>query len=174
MTQSCRSHPVHAHRLFWRISLLLLACYGCGHHEEDEDHHLEHLIPAHKPESFAEAVTELKSRGPAVFAGEATDDAQQELLDIINWLPELAADSDLKRKQWEQVQGAGLELRQLIANPTAETSQSRWNELVEELEELIPVSDTWSQQRHTEEASHSTSTNENSSAFELTNEVPHD
>lgn len=174
MTQTYRCNPVHLRRLLWQVSLVMLAFCGCGHHEEDEDHHLEHLIPAHKPESFAETVTELKSRGPAVFAGEATDDAQQELLDIVDWLPELAADSDLKRKQWEQARDTGLELRQMIANPTAEISQSRWNELVEELEELIPVSDTWSQQRHAEEASHSTSTDENSSAFELTNEVPHD
>lgn len=174
MMQNFHSDPAHMSRLAWQFGLLLFAFSGCGHHEEDQDHHLGHLIPAHKPESFAVAVTELKSRGPAVFSGQATDDARRELLDILDWLPELAADSDLKRKQWEQVRDTGIELRQVSTRPAIESSLLQWNELVDELAVLVPASDTWSQQRHTEDDSTSTSTNQNSSASKFADEVHHD
>lgn len=174
MTYGFRSDSVHSCRLAWQISLLLFVFCGCGHHEDDEDHHLEHLIPDHKPASFAEAVPELSTRGLAVLTGQAASEARQQLLDIIDWLPELAADSDLGRKQWEQARDTGIELRRILTNPTAETSQPQWNQLVDELAALVSASDTWSQRTHTDDNSPSTPPDGDSSTSEFAAEVHDD
>ena len=86
--------------------LLLLNCGGCGadgEHAED-DHHTEHFVPAHKPPSFAEGVAELTERSSHLkyHIGEQSEIVEQELtelVDIIGWIPELAADSDLNETE---------------------------------------------------------------------------
>ena len=76
-------------------------------HEE----HAGHVIPAHKPRTFPEAVRRLRAlnaaigrivaRGGARSFGE--DRSLPHALDIANWLPEIAADSDMPEGPWEQV-----------------------------------------------------------------------
>ena len=99
--------------------LLLLAVAGCrgehspgqdGGHDED---HVGHVIPAHKPKSFPEAVRRLRElndqiawvasrRGTAASPGDGTLNIA---LDIANWLPEIAAESDMPEKPWDEVNG---------------------------------------------------------------------
>lgn len=174
MTHAFHTNLLQSCRPVWQISLLLFAFCGCSHHEEDEDHHLEHHIPAHKPESFADAAAELSRRGPVVLSGEATDDSRQQLLDIINWLPELAADSDLKRHQWEQVRDWSVELKQLATRSSESQSLSRWHEIVEKLRLLIPDSDTWSQLLTGEHENEHTPDETSASDQPHTEEVQHD
>ena len=99
---------------------LLMACClslpaGCsratGVGEEDE--HLEHFIPPHKPQKFRELVEELSKR--VTHLSGATDPSAaelQELRDIIDWIPELAADSELLKADWELAERTGKELQQ--------------------------------------------------------------
>tara|TARA_R110002095_G_scaffold114894_2_gene100386 strand:+ start:1935 stop:2297 length:363 start_codon:yes stop_codon:yes gene_type:complete len=71
-----------------------------------EDHHLEHHIPEHKPKSYAATVKELDTRMRWLLNHRQEQDArekQQELGEIIAWIPELAADSELKHKDWDEV-----------------------------------------------------------------------
>ena len=171
MTLAIRADTTRSQHLSWMMGLLLVF-FGCGH-DEEQDHHLEHLIPAHKPQSFAEAVEELSSRGATVFTGQGSEDAHHELLDIIDWLPELAADSDLKRTQWEQVRDTGFELREIATN-LSEESQLQWNALVQQLGILIPDSDTWKQRSETGHDSASLSDDKPDTALQQSEEVPHD
>lgn len=173
MMQKLRSDAVRLRRCSWMVGLLLLACSGCNTHEQDGDHQLEHHIPAHKPASFAEAVSELRSRGLAMQGDQATDEENHELLDIINWLPELAADSDLNRSQWEQVRDSVAELR-TIATDFNDKSHPRWNELIRELDALIPDSDLWKKQKAAQNDSESTSGDESTEAPHRSEEVHHD
>ena len=95
--------------------LLLTSLSGCGTSEHadahDDHHHLEHFVPHHKPANFAEAVDEIEHRAEHLseHAGHGHDDEAeefQELVDIINWIPELAADSDLNEADWNKANSA--------------------------------------------------------------------
>jgi hypothetical protein len=64
-----------------------------------------HDRPPHKPESFREAVTEIRRRWQELeteTSGPA-DKRRQELDEILVWLPELAAETDLGKVEWDQV-----------------------------------------------------------------------
>jgi len=87
-------------------SLLLICPLGCGNSQPAAGkEHLEHFVPAHKPANFSEAVEEIQDRAEHLgqHTGHSHDDEAaefQELRDIVNWLPELAADSDLNESDW--------------------------------------------------------------------------
>ena len=71
-----------------------------GHEEE----HAGHVIPAHKPKTFPDAVHRLRELNDQFRSGSATDRKSLGIaLDIANWLPEIAADSDLPEPQWNEV-----------------------------------------------------------------------
>jgi len=138
------------------MSALLLSCLsGCGTSEHaeahDDDHHLEHFVPHHKPANFAQAVEEIEHRAEHLseHAGHGHDDEAdefQELLDVVDWIPELAADSDLNEADWttaitaaaavkktleaSRATDGGLDLKQLPDAITAE---------LKSLEALIPA-----------------------------------
>jgi hypothetical protein len=100
-----------AHRLAVASTLLGLA--GCrGDHSPGEDHdHIGHAIPAHKPKAFPEAVRRLRELNDRIARGAvkgqpatAPDDRTLNIaLDIANWLPEIAAESDMPVKEWNEV-----------------------------------------------------------------------
>jgi hypothetical protein len=119
------------------LTVLLLLPFGCGPASgtgtaaDDRDHHLEHHVPEHKPHSYAHAVTELRRRFDAIHeeiaAGHSAHVAQEldELRDVINWLPELAADSDLRKAQWDIVKGVADELAAFCARLHQEAETGR-------------------------------------------------
>lgn len=94
--------------------LLSLALSGCSQSDADDhanDHHLEHFVPHHKPANFDAAVRQIDERTEhlSLHAGHRHGDEGeelQELLDVVNWIPELAADSDLNESEWNQANAA--------------------------------------------------------------------
>lgn len=112
---------------------------------EAHDHEHEHGIPDHKPKVFSEAVRQLVPRWKSVTtelqAGHA-DHAERELaelLDIIRWLPELAADTDLKKADWDHVQQLTTKLETLVVAQHASSGVSNSGDidtLVTELQTL--------------------------------------
>jgi hypothetical protein len=105
------------------MTLCLLPTTGCtesGASAAHDEQHNEHFIPEHKPANFAEAVEEIKHRSTHLtqHAGHGHDDEAvefQELVDIVDWLPELAADSDLNEVDWMAARDSGLALESIIA-----------------------------------------------------------
>ena len=98
------------------MAVLCAMSSGCGSSSshsitaESADHDgLEHHIPEHKPKSFDAAVPELRRRLAVIrsaFESDQTLASSEELTefeDIVNWLPELAADSDMHKPEWDQV-----------------------------------------------------------------------
>jgi hypothetical protein len=70
----------------------------------EDDHH----TPAHKPHDLASALAALHERCSKLLKSSVSKptDAQKELdqtRDIASWLPELAADSDLSRAEWDRI-----------------------------------------------------------------------
>ena len=91
----------------------LLALAGCRGESSpgDREDHIGHVIPAHKPRTFPDAVHRLRELndqiGGAVGAGQfASLSGNKTLhmaLDIANWLPEIAADCDMPETPWNVV-----------------------------------------------------------------------
>jgi hypothetical protein len=142
----------------------LVAVVGCGSHDDhhdahhDEHHHdehLEHFVPAHKPADFAALVEQLEKRiaqqTPTSGSGEEKSESaqsaeeRQELIDILGWIPELAADSELRKQEFETAvsAGAGLSIALGFEKPTEATmsvDQSSIPKLLEELKALVSKS----------------------------------
>lgn len=82
---------------------------GSGCHTGESHEEAEHHAPAHRPDAYPAAVERIEVLhaellDPASPARpEGTVDALQELFDLVRWLPELAADSDLNERSWTQV-----------------------------------------------------------------------
>ena len=98
------------------FALLLAQSSGCGSSAErtastdPSDHDgLEHHVPEHKPKTFGDAVHTLHTRlgmiQNSLGSGETAELTVElrEFEDIVNWLPELAADSNMRKVQWDEV-----------------------------------------------------------------------
>ena len=135
---------------------ILLMLAGCGVTEQGSDsqdaEHLEHFVPAHKPNDFSSLVDQLALRFPHLgSAGSNADpnspgeNLQQELADIIGWIPELAADSDLKKVDFESAVVAADKLLRLFKD-TRDAANAQPVEaavlepLIAELRQLVPKS----------------------------------
>ncbi len=99
------------HGLCWAIMLALAVVMvgGCagptGGHDEDA-----HALPEHHPRTFRRAVVDIAHRGGVLTSGMLQGPdwelERRQLLDIVRWLPELAADTELGRRDWEHVRDA--------------------------------------------------------------------
>lgn len=80
-----------------------------------------HHVAEHRPASFPDAVERLRRRHKHLrgHLGDPPDEHVRseftELLDIVDWLPELAANSDLGKAEWDGVNAAAKQLRTLYA-----------------------------------------------------------
>jgi hypothetical protein len=86
------------------LGSLLFLTTGChGSHGEEAEHH----TPAHKPADFAAAVDRLLALHVEISNGRPRAPEQMDVFaeahDIVRWLPELAADSDLSEAPWNNV-----------------------------------------------------------------------
>jgi hypothetical protein len=132
-------------RMVELLVLIGLTTVLAGCNASPADDHLEHHVPTHKPGSFAKAVEQLEIRNPFQPSGREAGDPevqQAELLDIIRWLPELAAETDLRRADWDAVQQASLQLEQIAVSGRAAGAErtaasSRYREIVGNLRELL-------------------------------------
>lgn len=94
--------------------VIIAGCGGGGDPEQQE--HAHHEFPDHRPANFKAAVSaisqrswELANRGGKVGSLEFGH-----FIDIINWVPEMAADSDLRKADWEKARDASEKMRSLV------------------------------------------------------------
>jgi hypothetical protein len=110
---------MRTHLVALAAATCLLATGGCqddhvasAEHEPEHEHEKAgHVIPAHKPKTFPEAVRRLRELhhqiALAVSQGKALSLHDGRTLpialDIATWLPEIAADSDMPERPWHRV-----------------------------------------------------------------------
>lgn len=88
--------------------------------EHDGETHLEHVVPAHKPADLEEMVQQLTERTQRLSQkrpDESSDDHArelQELTDVVNWIPEFAADSELRKADFDDAVSISKELLVLV------------------------------------------------------------
>ncbi len=74
-------------------------------HEHDHEHdHAHHHDPAYKPADFPAAVQHLQAFQQLISSNTSPSRDQLAIIEeIVHWLPELAAQSELRESQWNQV-----------------------------------------------------------------------
>jgi hypothetical protein len=137
--------------------IVIAGCHGAkspGDAHEHEEEHAGHVIPAHKPRTFPDAVRRLRELnnqflrdGVGGKSGSPTGPTNLEIaLDIANWLPEIAADSDMPETPWNEVNARSARLvgdyqalATYAANARAEIDQA--NAEIGNLEKLLLAGD---------------------------------
>ena len=86
---------------------LAVALVGCSS-DTDESEHVHHSFPDHKPANLQDAVAAISSRAHVLahHGGKRQSGEFQEFVEIVKWVPELAADSDLDKTDWESANAA--------------------------------------------------------------------
>src|SRR5258708_36989171 len=75
-----------------------------------------HPFPEYRPASFTDGVRAVRSRLAKLSAEGAIENRQQfareaqQLRDVIQWLPELAAETDLRKADWDRAHAAARRL----------------------------------------------------------------
>jgi hypothetical protein len=84
-----------------RLSILVigLVLAGCGDGRESL-HELAHVMPAHWPSDMADAANKISERLVNLQAASDSSVVREELRNIIEWVPEIAADTDLPEQEW--------------------------------------------------------------------------
>jgi len=99
------------HFKYFRLPLCLLLLsllVGCATEKESEEEEAHH-IPAHTPADFEKAVARIEILTNHLRDGSELVDKplevtpQEELRDLVRWLPKLAAESDLNETDWNVV-----------------------------------------------------------------------
>ena len=106
-------------RLFPSLVLLALTLLGgCGHDSEvgstePANHHdHDHFVPDHWPSSIADGVEKIERRLAALRDNDQEQlDARVELQELVSWLPEIAADTELSEADWLPIYEASEQLR---------------------------------------------------------------
>lgn len=99
------------------VCLLAALVAGCDTLEPElANDGAEHHVPEHRPQNFTDGVRAVHSRLAKFSADGAPENRQQfapeaqELREIIQWLPELAAETDLRKTDWDRVQAVSRRL----------------------------------------------------------------
>jgi len=97
-----------------RLALISTCCLvGCQPAEKGAEHMESHEhFPPHWPYTIFQAsdrLSELLQKSNAIPSGSGIT-PQQEMMDLIGWLPILAADSDLDRKTFDRIDQASLRI----------------------------------------------------------------
>ena len=149
-----KSRQAHAPpgRFIWLMIptvILCLALVGCRSSSDATEP--DHEVPKHKPATFGDAIEEIERRHANLVQSSLdskpnlNEQELSELLDIIGWLPELAADSPMKKPEWDRANATSKELQSLYesavrgtkANPgRLEINDQRFVDLCNELKSI--------------------------------------
>ena len=112
----------------WLAVCVLLLC-GCGTEQESLHEH-DHELPAHWPSSIIDAVAKLQQRieiltSDAEGVGPAENEAWTELRDLVEWAPEIAADTELSEEDWHPIYESSEVLRRKLASGSGNVAELR-------------------------------------------------
>lgn len=103
---------------FLYIILLAVAVTGCGNQSVDGEYEqVEHFVPDHWPQDLLDASSKIDQRA-SQLSGQLTTDVltiEKQLRDIVGWVPEVAADTDLTEQQWNPIYFASEKLSKRLA-----------------------------------------------------------
>lgn len=113
----CRSQSTRRSNLRPIASIAVLCAtlslFGCA---EESVEHTHREIPQHRPVHFKAAVADIKLRSweLANKGGRVGSLEFVHFVDVIGWIPEMAADSDLAKAEWESARAASDRMKSLV------------------------------------------------------------
>jgi hypothetical protein len=137
----------------WLTVMCCVLLAGCGSSDLKSEFHdtsvesADHVAPPHKPQTFESLVTALQQHLVDLTGPTSDKEADQEqhriaeLRDLIQWIPELAAASELRRADFDRAAVCRERLLQALEgleNGRFQNS-SGWTESLSVLQELIPA-----------------------------------
>ena len=88
--------------------MLLLTTFSLGCVAEKESlHEMDHELPPHWPVNMEDAAEKIEQRLSQIEVKESPETTREELSDLIEWAPEIAADTDLPELEWIPIREAG-------------------------------------------------------------------
>ena len=85
----------------WIAILVLTLTFNCGCVAEKESlHEMDHELPSHWPLNMEDAAQKIQQRLGLIEIKESPAATREELSDLIEWAPEVAADTDLAELEW--------------------------------------------------------------------------
>ncbi len=116
------------------LTLLLTATFGCDQGKESL-HDMDHFVPEHWPTDMRDAADKIGERLAIIQDSEqdaaiqAT--AQKELQDLVAWVPEIAADTDIGEAEWMPIYELSEEIRKQLkpGEPAGEQQISKLSDL---------------------------------------------
>ncbi len=81
------------------LAFLLASLVGCLQ-EKQSLHEDDHHVPAHWPNNILDAAQKIEDRLATLEADAGDDSAQKQLTELVEWTPEIAADTDLTEPDW--------------------------------------------------------------------------
>ncbi|WP_147868603.1 hypothetical protein [Stieleria maiorica] len=100
---------------------------GCTSDDAPKASHFEHdhEVAAHWPDGLADAVAKIQHRLDGADSDPAEIQRQRDqLADIVNWIPEIAADTDLSEQAWIPIDSAAASLAANLRTAGNEWSES--------------------------------------------------
>jgi hypothetical protein len=131
--------------MLWLLCIpMLIGCLVAPEEEEDEHEH----FPPHWPVTVFAASERLKLIASSEGSIETSaPSVERELVDLITWLPELVADSDMTKAEFDSVDAWATKLssegEQLIAKNAKLAELLRMDGLSASLSELQKLCDTY-------------------------------
>ena len=87
--------------LRWAAIFILTATFNWGCVAEKESlHEMDHELPPHWPLNMEDAAQKIQQRLGQIEVKESLATTRKELTDLIEWSPEVAADTDLAELEW--------------------------------------------------------------------------
>ena len=100
------------------LTLVLVSCVlilGCSRETPESLHETDHFVAAHWPTSLADAASKMETRVVSLQTGR-DEKTYAELCDIVGWIPEIAADSELSEADWIPINEASLAISNRLRN----------------------------------------------------------
>lgn len=149
-----KSHRTHTGIVSFGLLLMSLNISGCEVASSSEnEHHHEHHSHDQPRATFSLSVVEIQRRAARFTSDQVPTDTalheskRKKLLDVVQCLPELAANSDLKKSDWDRVVLISKELLTILQPPESTSPSeraavvSRIQQRIAALEQMIPLSD---------------------------------
>lgn len=133
MNKSSIELPIFISLQAWKVFLAFLLMFSVGCIAEKKSlHEMDHELPSHWPNSMDDAAQKIELRLGRMGIKESQKENYLELVDLIEWVPEVAADTDLPEADWVPIYELSETLRQHLKSSDISIEDCR-----EDLERLI-------------------------------------
>ena len=125
------------------LTCLIVCLVGCASEGDTKTSHFEHdhKVAAHWPNDLADAAAKIRQRLDA--AASTPDQSKrlvEEIIDLVSWVPEIAADTDLSEQDWIPLDNAAESLSanlRAVDNDLTEANRTQTAALCELIEQSL-------------------------------------